>query len=164
MANQSLTAEQLREVLNYDPETGVFTRKVPARGVKAGEIAGCDNGRGYIRIRVCGSYVLAHRLAWLYVHGEWPAGEIDHVNRNSMDNRVSNLRVVDRTANLINRRDDRRNKSGIRNVLWDAKRQKWVAQLRRRGSQLNLGRFDSITDAAAAVEAARCKHDNFQPT
>lgn len=79
-------------------------------------------------------------------------------------NRVSNLRVVDRTANLINRRDDRRNKSGIRNVLWDAKRQKWVAQLRRRGSQLNLGRFDSITDAAAAVEAARCKHDNFQPT
>ena len=151
MANSILTADELRSTLNYNPDTGVFTRRVPAKGMAVGAICGCNNGRGYLRIRVNGTYAVAHRLAWLYVHGEWPQGEIDHINRDTKDNRIANLRVVDRTENLLNRGNDGRNTSGVRNVSWDANRSKWVAQIRRRGKQFNLGRFESVDEAASAV-------------
>jgi hypothetical protein len=153
MATEILTQARLKEVLNYDPLSGLFTRRTKTRGMVEGTLCGCDNGRGYVRIRVDGNYVLAHRLAWLYVYGDWPSGEIDHVNRDTKDNRIANLRVVDRSANLLNRGWDRRNTSGVRNVNWDKSRCKWVAQLRRNGQQINLGRFDSISEAESALRS-----------
>lgn len=157
MADQSLPHSVLTELLHYDPDTGLFTRVKAVRGFRVGEVAGCDNGRGYIRIRVAGQYVLAHRLAWFYVHKEWPSGEIDHINRDTHDNRIDNLRVVNRSENLLNKGLDSRNTSGVKNVSWDAQRGKWVAQLRRSGKQFNLGRFSTKHEAEAAVR-------NFQPT
>ena len=144
MADPILTAAKVRQTLNYDLNTGVFTRRVATKGVSVGTVCGCDNGRGYIRIKVNGAYVVAHRLAWLYTYGVWPQGEIDRINRDTRDNRIENLRVVDRTGNLLNRGRDRRNTSGVKNVNWDSSRCKWVAQLRRRGKQYNLGRFDPV--------------------
>lgn len=157
MANQSLPHNVLTDLLHYDPDTGVFTRAKAIRGCRVGEVAGCDNGRGYIRIRVSGKYVLAHRLAWFYVNKSWPEGEIDHINRNGLDNRMKNLRVVNRSENLLNKGLDRRNTSGVKNVSWDERRGKWVAQLRRSGEQFNLGRFTTKHEAENAVR-------NFQPT
>ena len=90
---KTLTAARLRELLQYDPETGVFTRLVKtSNGIKVGDVAGTADARGYILIRVDGWLHLAHRLAWLHMTCEWPKGMIDHINGVRDDNRWSNLR------------------------------------------------------------------------
>lgn len=152
MADRILTQSRLKELLHYDPDTGVFTRAKAVRGHKKGAVAGCDNGRGYIRIKVDGRYFLAHRLAWLYETASFPEGEIDHINRNGLDNRIKNLRTVTRSENLLNKGLDHRNTSGVKNVSWDQHREKWVAQVRRNKKQFNLGRFATKDEAVAAVK------------
>ena len=87
-----LTAERLRELLSYSPETGLFYWRVSKGSVAAGTQAGNPGVRGYIVIRIDGVPHYAHRLAWLHVHGEHPTGEIDHRNNNRADNSISNLR------------------------------------------------------------------------
>jgi hypothetical protein len=84
-----LTAERLRELLNYDPDTGVFTWRVrPVHSHRVGDIAGSvRTTRGYRLIGVAGRVYKAHRLAWLYMMGEWPKDQIDHINRDPSDNR-----------------------------------------------------------------------------
>lgn len=104
MAGSIITAAQLREVLNYDPETGVFTwRLSTGQRSKPGRIAGSLDHQGYTRIGVLDSYYSAHRLAWLYMAGEWPA-LIDHLDGNRSNNRFSNLRVVNQKTNSENQR------------------------------------------------------------
>lgn len=147
MKNSKVTQARLRELFEYSPDTGVFTRKVGVKGYAAGSVAGTDNGHGYIRIRVDGVFYLAHRLAWLYVTGGWPNGEIDHRDRDRSNNRFENLRDVDRSTNLINTSCRASNVSGEKNVNWDKVRRKWTVQLRRRGRQINGGRFDDLTQA-----------------
>lgn len=95
----SLTCEQARKRLDYNPETGVFRWRA---GPNAGKLAGRVNGRGYHQLIVDYHYYQAHRVAWLYVYGEWPADEIDHINRVKTDNRIVNLRVVSRRENSLN--------------------------------------------------------------
>jgi hypothetical protein len=87
-----LTAERLRKRLRYDAETGLFTRRVGSGHAHAGDMAGSVHSTGYVRICIDGGRYTAHRLAWLYVHGVWPSGQIDHINRNRSDNRIANLR------------------------------------------------------------------------
>ena len=162
MNHPTLTLERLKELFEYDPESGLFTRAKAIKGYRKGQQAGTDNGRGYIRLVIDGRGVLAHRLAWFYVHGEWPEGEIDHINRIPNDNRIENLRVVTRSQNLVNKGLDRRNTSGVTNVTFDRHRNRWTAQMRRDGRQYNLGRF---TDKERAIEAVtRFSTDNFSPT
>jgi hypothetical protein len=91
----TLTREQLKEALDYNPDTGLFTwKKLPkaAHRKKVGEIAGSHDEKGYIRIGINGTVYKSHRLAWLYVYGQWPSKIIDHVNGVNDDNRISNLR------------------------------------------------------------------------
>lgn len=79
----TITAERLRELLEYDEDTGVFKRKArTSNRISIGDIAGSSDAKGYVCIRVGGKTYKAHRLAWLYVYGEWPTGEIDHINHN----------------------------------------------------------------------------------
>lgn len=151
MAKCILTRDQVLENLRYERHTGQFYRKRPGRGFSAGVPAGCDNGRGYIRISVERQYVLAHRLVWLVETGRWPVGELDHINRDRKDNRFDNLREVSRSENLLNTSVRSSNVSGVKNVNWDKARKKWVAQVRRNGTQYNLGRYDTVAAAADAV-------------
>ena len=93
----------LRATLHYDPDTGKFTRKI-ARGSKAvGDEPGSFNPVGYWQIGVCGRTYTAQRLAWYYTTGEWPEHDIDHINRDKLDNRIANLRAISRSENLKNR-------------------------------------------------------------
>lgn len=150
-----LTAEYLRSVLDYDPETGVFTWKVrTSTKVKIGDITGSLDGRGYLQIGVCSRLHKAHRLAWLYVYGEWPKLSIDHINRNRADNRISNLRDVTSKQNNQNAGKRSDNKSGHPGVYWYKPYNKWRAQIKHNQKKIHLGYFTTIEDAVSARKAA----------
>lgn len=103
--SSSLTVERLRELLDYDPLTGVFTwRQRTSNRVVVGQVAGCVNKTlGRLTIRIDGELNYAYRLAWLYVHGEWPTMKIDHKDRDPLNNRLDNLRLADDQQNSQNR-------------------------------------------------------------
>jgi hypothetical protein len=152
-----LTASYLREALHYDSETGVFTWKSPRPKVRVGNVAGKIGTHGYRRI--CLNYKLyeAHRLAWLYVTGVWPSAEIDHINHDRLDNSFANLRCASRTENLGNKSRQSNNKSGVKGVWYEKRRNKWIAEIRRGKTRLLLGQFDEINHAADAYRAAAKK-------
>lgn len=155
--NCTLTAERLRTLLTYDPETGDFTWKV-RRGCSAipGARTGKNNGKGYLQIRVDGRNYAAHRLAWFYVTGEWPKGEIDHIDGKRARNAFANLRDVDRSTNCQNLRAAR---SGSATGLLGASRSRnrFQAQIGVAGKNIYLGRYDSPEEAQAAYRAAKQK-------
>ena len=108
MTTQILNQAKLKELLDYNPDTGGFTWRVDrSRTAKANAPAGTKSDLGYIRIIVCGKQYAAHRLVWMHVHGQWPASEIDHINRNKADNRIANLRQVTRSENCQNKDPDK---------------------------------------------------------
>lgn len=155
IARPELTIEYLRSVLHYDQETGIFTWKVrTSNNVKVGDAAGCQNGEGYLLIRVCSRRYLAHRLAWLYMHGSWPKDQIDHINRIRTDNRIANLRDVTRKQNNQNRSTQSNNTSGHIGIYWHKRDSKWVASIMHNQKLIHLGYFTDIEDAIAARKAA----------
>jgi hypothetical protein len=151
-----LTAERLREVLNYDPETGLFTwRKRTGRKGYVGKPAGClVKGEMRVNIGLDGKHYRAHRLAWFYVYGEWPSQEIDHINGDGSDNRMSNLRPANRLQNLVNKKCRRDNRSGVKGVTWHKQNRKWAAYIRVDGKNKYLGGFDDKYEAGRAYLAA----------
>ena len=150
-----LTAEKLRELLHYEPETGIFTWKISnSSRVKVGDVAGCLNGDGYLQIRVQSRPHKAHRLAWLYVYGSWPKDQIDHINRNRPDNRIANLREVSRKQNNQNKSKPSNNTSGHPGVYWHKQNSKWRARIKQHQKNIHLGYFTDIEEAVAARKAA----------
>lgn len=161
--NQDMT-ERLREFLSYDPEAGVFLWKaVPSQRVKVGSVAGSRNGNGYWKIGLDGRKHYAHRLAWLFVHGEWPADEIDHVNGIRDDNRLTNLRQATHAENCQNLSMNGKNRSGHPGVSWCARDRKWRADIKIHGRTRYIGYYDSIEDAIAARKAAKAEVHSFSP-
>lgn len=162
-----LTQARLRELLDYNPTTGLFTRLVQRRGPRShvGAVAGCDNGQGYIRIYVDGKGYKAHRLAWLWMTGEWPPADIDHDGLNRSDNRWKTLRAATRSQNCANRRAFKNSASQIKGVSFNRRAARWVAQIQVRGRKIGLGYFDDPAEAAAAyASAARKYHGEFART
>ena len=158
-----LTAERAREVLEYDPDTGMFTWKIARPGCVAGAVAGTINGDGYVQIEI--DFVLhkAHRLAWLIVTGEWPKGQIDHINRVRTDNRWCNLRDATPLDNSRNRTPNAGSKSGVVGVTAAGK--KWSAYIGVDNRTIRLGRFDDLADAVAArMSAERIHFGEFAPS
>jgi len=150
-----LTAEALREQLNYDPDTGIFAWRIAKQKVRAGQKCTATNKGGYIVIGIFGKYHSAHRLAWLYMTGEWPQGEIDHIDRCKTNNRWRNLRDVNHCSNMQNVIPGRRNKWGHRGIYQDLRTKKWVAGIRVNGTYRYLGAFRSPEAAAAAYSSAK---------
>jgi hypothetical protein len=154
-----VSAEGVRVLLDYDQNTGVFTwRTDRAPNAKLGAKTGRHDKYGYTKIKILGRVHLAHRLAWLHVHGEWPTGEIDHINGDRADNRITNLRLATRSQNGCNTRRSSRNTSGVKGVRWHKHARKWAAQIKANGRYRSLGYFDAIEDAAAAYRASALKH------
>lgn len=153
----NITADKLRELLAYDPETGRFTWRIAPRGHKAGSVAGCLDSYGYVVIRIDGANRKAHRLAWLHIHGENPDGQIDHINGKRDDNRMANLRIVTMQENQHNRLTAHRSsQTGMLGV--SPKRGRWRAQIKVDGKKLHLGMFDTPEEAHAAYLEAKRKH------
>jgi hypothetical protein len=156
----TLTAERVRELLSYNPETGVFTWLVdsPKGGQRrAGKAAGSVTGDGYHYISIRRRPYLAHRLAWLYVHGEWPSAQIDHRDGNRTNNAIDNLREANRSQNAGNSKRRRTNTSGFKGVYFCSRTGRYVAQITC-GYRKHLGYFDTSKDAHAAYAVAAEKH------
>jgi len=150
----NLTAERLRSLLLYDPETGYFCWRITKANKNAGELAGCIAPSGYVFIGIDGRIYRAHRLVWLYLHGVWPENQMDHVNLDRSDNRIANLRLASSAQNKANRRKDCRNRSGLKGAYWDRERQNWSSFIKTGGKSRFLGRHASKEAAHAAYVAA----------
>lgn len=151
-----LTQERLKELLSYNPETGEFVWKVKRNNrIPIGSIAGAPNNDGYVQIRIDRKLHSAHRLAFLYMTGEWPAKEhVDHIDRNPTNNKWSNLREATRSENFFNKLRQSNNRSGHKGVHWDKKKNKWWARITHEYTVFHLGFFDDLAEAAAAFEGA----------
>lgn len=136
-----ITQTRLREVLEYDPETGIFTWKVTlSNSVPAASRAGTLHPNGYVYIHIDRRGYLAHRLAWLYITGSWPQDQLDHINGVKNDNRWVNLREADNRLNLENQRKaHRNNKLGVLGVT--PSQGKFRAVIRHLGHLRHLGYF-----------------------
>jgi hypothetical protein len=154
-----ITQARLKELLHYDPETGVFTWLRPTSNrVKRGAVAGYETDKGYKQIGLDRGLYLAHRLVWLYVHGCLPENHIDHIDQDQQNNRITNLRDVSNQDNCKNQKKRPTNKSGITGVRWNKDCKKWQANITINGKQTHLGLFDSIEGAASARKRADVKH------
>jgi hypothetical protein len=160
--DQSQLAKRIREALDYDPATGVFTWKTRHSQMKAGQRAGYQMPTGYREIRVGGERYYEHRLAWLYVHGRWPKEQIDHINHKRDDNRLENLRDCSHAENHQNLPMKRSNRSGFIGVSRDERRGMWKAQITVNYSNRFLGRFPTPEEAHAAyLDAKRKLHPSY---
>lgn len=150
----SLTAERLRQVLHYSPETGVFTWLETYRNVRTGLRAGSlvSAKDGHVRIQVDGCTHKASRLAWLWMTGHWPSRLVDHINRQPADNSWTNLREVTVKQNRENSNPSGWSGSGRVGVTWDRARKKWAARICHDGKNRRIGMFPTI-DAASAARA-----------
>lgn len=155
-----LTQSRLKELLEYNPSTGIFTWTFAPCVKKKGQVAGNDQERGYIRISVDNQKYRAHRLAFLYMTGEFPLEHVDHINHNKGDNRWANLREVSNSENMQNVLSARsEGSSGHLGVSFNKEKQKFVAVITLNGIKHNLGYFKSADIAGEAyMEAKRKLH------
>jgi len=154
MSALNLTAQRLRELLHYNPETGEFTWLV-SRGnqfSKPGMKAGFKDTYGHLGIEIDGKRYLSHRLAWLYIYGQWPDHQIDHINRIRDDNRLVNLRDVLGVVNAKNKGNYRNNTTGFKGVT--IKNGRFIAQITIAGKCKYLGSFATAEKASEAYQAA----------
>lgn len=155
-----ITQAELLRILKYDPISGNFTWLVYLSGANyPGQIAGCLNNKGYVRIGIRGKSYLAHRLAFLYMTGKIPA-KVDHKDTVKNNNAWGNLRGATSSQNTCNSNLSSRNTSGIKGVTWSDG--VWEARINLNGVRYYLGRFNSVEEAAEVVKAHRNKlHGDF---
>ena len=169
---RSVDIELIKEVVDYNPETGVFIWKVregrhfkrPGAAVKWNErCAGKDaltysNPFGYRMGTILGWPIIAHRLAWAISYGSFPSLDIDHINGDPSDNRIVNLRACGKSRNQKNRKANANNKSGFSGVNWRESHKKWRAAFRHNGKENHVGYFLDPSDAYDALVVARAKY------
>jgi hypothetical protein len=152
-----LTQSDLKELLTFNPNTGIFNWIKRNRNV-----AGHRNCKGYVLIRIKGKRYRAHRLAWFYVNGDDPENLIDHINHITDDNRIINLRKATLSQNVRNQRISAKNTSGLKGVCWNKKSKKWQSQIKVLGKLKYLGVFTDKNEAHQAYcKAADDYHKEF---
>ncbi|HGV9335235.1 TPA: AP2 domain-containing protein [Raoultella planticola] len=153
---KTVSIEYLQMMLDYDPDTGVFTWKVsPSIKLPVGSVAGSKNGDGRNQIMVNGKSYSARRLAWLFTYGGWPEGKVGHINGVKDDDRIAFL--CNYTPDNLQERERpaKNNTSGARGVSWHKGTNKWVAHCRVNGKTQNLGSFTEFEQAAQVVRKYR---------
>jgi hypothetical protein len=144
--------DTLKAKYDYDPETGVFRRKTSWGRQKTGDEAGCVSPQGYRYLSFHGRATPAHRLAWLWVYGTWPPADVDHLNRDRLDNRIANLRSATRSENCHN--VAARSASGLKGISAASKSASWHARIMVSRKQIYLGSYTTPEEAAAARKGA----------
>jgi len=156
---KKLTQQHLKQLVEYDKDTGIFTRLTPYGDNEIGDIIGFINNRGYMIISLRGKAYLAHRLAWLYITGDDPKEVIDHINQIKSDNRFSNLRDITFSRNLRNSSLNKRNKLGVTGVSFrEGTKNPYVAKIMVDYKTIHLGRFKTLKKAKKARKKANKKY------
>lgn len=151
-----ITQELLKSLLHYDPETGIFKWAAARPWIVVGREVGSVGRRGHVQINIYRKAYKAHRLAWLYMYGESPTKDLDHINGIKTDNRIANLREATRSENMQNVYAPCGNsKSGIRGVMWYKQTHKWHAQLSLNDKKIHIGFFNTKEEARDAYIAAK---------
>lgn len=169
-----VTQDLIKSLLDYNPETGIFTWKHRPRemfnndtvfncwnGKWAGKQAGTKHKslkRFYLRSKIGVEFVFLHHAAWILTHGKMPDGVIDHENGNSLDNRISNLRDVPQGVNCRNRKMNCNNTSGVNGVSWYKRSGKWVVKACHNWKPVQIGYFENLFDAICARKSFDAKH------
>jgi hypothetical protein len=155
--NSAVTIERLKEVLSYDPATGLFVWKISLGWKGAvGKEAGTPHQRGYISIMIDQKLYLAHRLAWFYITGQWPKNRVDHKDCDRANNRFENLREATNSQNNQNRRKRAGCRSRFKGVSWHVRDRMWEARIKLNRETIRLGLYKTEEDAHAAYcDAAR---------
>lgn len=158
-----LPPELVRELVNYDPETGVFTLRSSPKAHCVGNILGAVDAKGYVRFNIQKISVAAHRVAWVHQYGYWPRDQIEHVNGVRSDNRIANLREC---TNAENRQNIKREGYGVSGHVGVHRGYggKWVASIGLAGKRVYLGIYDNVDDAIAAYKAAKVGTHTFAST
>lgn len=165
------SAEELRQLLTYEPETGKLLWKPRPREMFGSQRAFSTwNARfagreaftarladGRRHGKIYGKSYVAHRVAWCMHLGRWPSQHIDHINGDPADNRIVNLRDVSQAENARNQRRRKNNTSGCMGVYWGSKEGKWRAKITQDGRTRHLGLFRCLTAAVAARKSAECE-------
>jgi hypothetical protein len=153
--NESISLAEAKESISYDPASGVFTWLKNRSGrTPIGSIAGTKKPDGYTHIKLCGFTYQAHRLAWVLMTGEWPTGQIDHIDGDPSNTRWLNLRAANPQQNSANRKIRIDSTSGVKGVYWVEQNKRWRAQICFNRKKRHLGYFQKIEDAAAAYDIA----------
>lgn len=158
-----LTQSELSRMIQYDPDTGVFIWLEPAgTKMKKGDRAGGAKIGHYSEIKIRGKSYKAHRLAWLYVHGRFPDGCIDHINGDPSDNRLCNLREASHAENLRNTKKQKSNSTGYKGVSWHQRDRRYQANISVNQKRIYLGSFlDPEQAYAAYCKASKEYHGEF---
>ncbi len=157
-----LTVELLRNVLSYNADTGKFRWLVSRGKRKAGDVAGKHACNGYWRIKLFGKEYPAHRLAWFFFYGEWPDGQVDHINLDKIDNRIVNLRQATVSENQHNKHHQNNNTSGFKGVSKFKRTGRWRSEIMVDGHKHYLGSFATAEEAADAYAGAAMRlHAEF---
>lgn len=171
---EKFTFELINSLLRYEPETGkLFWKKRPpqlfSKTGNQGQEGACrawntkwagkecftwTNENGYKTARFMDAGFKAHRVIWMLCNKEWPKGDVDHINGNKVDNRISNLRVVSREQNNRNAYKPKNNTSGVVGVSWRENIQKWRARVYQNNKEIDLGSYDTFEEAVAVRQAA----------
>lgn len=155
----SLTADRVRSLFEYNPVTGSFLRRHAVANQHEGDAVGCVGKRGYFVANIDGRIQYLHRVAWLYMTGEWPVGKLDHKNRVKTDNRWDNLRLASDSQNAANSNPRKsRSNTGHRGVYKCPVSSKYIAEVRHNGKRVLCKRFATLDAAVEAANAARDKH------
>ena len=161
MATDLITQVRLKNLLHYDIDTGVFTRRNKFRNLAAGSVVGCVGADGYMQCSLDNKMYKMHRLAWLYVHDRWPTDQIDHINNIRADNRLINLREVSCAENHQNRARRTKNSSSYLGVGWHKRDRCWQAHIEINGKRHHLGYY---THLSAAIDARKIAETIHHPT
>jgi hypothetical protein len=154
--------EEVAALFQYNPKTGVLRWNYDRRKLKKGDPINELNAAGYLTVRVAKKRCLAHRVCWFLHYKKWPAEYLDHIDRNKLNNRISNLREASPAQNAHNASFSKNNKTGLRGVYWCTTRGKFKSQIRSEGKTYDLGEFDTKQEASIAYRvAAKLLHGKF---
>ncbi|HDB9961155.1 TPA: HNH endonuclease [Escherichia coli] len=155
--NLLMSVGDIRDLIDYNPETGVLTAKVNFAGRQEGAIIGSQTWQGYYAFSLFGKKCFAHRLAWLLHYGEWPSQPIDHINGIKKDNSIRNLRLCSLSQNQFNKPTQKNNTTGVKGVYWNKRDKRYVASVQFNGKKYSAGHHKDIESAKEAVMKLREK-------